>query len=153
MTIINGGNQHGQSSSTIRIETDGSTGTEMNLGDQYDQSTRDLHVIDKSRGKSPEAARQAVAAKSTPSATERSPWFSGSFYLVAFLLTLVTVALISNSAPLWALPLGAVTALIAVAVVGALELRRSGHLSETNFLKLMAKAIAQLPNLLKGKVK
>lgn len=91
----------------------------------------------------------AVAAKDR--AQRRTPWASGSFYLVALVAAIFALLVVGRALPLWALPIVAMAAVLIVATIGALQLRQDERLSERNFLKLMLTVLARLPSLLQSK--
>jgi len=76
-----------------------------------------------------------------------SPWVSGGFYLVTFVVIVVGLAVIAKSISGWILPMIIIGGLIALSVIGAFDLRRSDLLSERNFLQLMTISFRQLPLL------
>jgi internalin A len=90
------------------------------------------------------AAPVATAAKS-----DSSPWLSGSFYLVALVAIVVLFAVISNYVAWYVLPIVIIGGLLAVGIVGALQLRQDERLSQANFLTLMIESFKRLP-LLRG---
>jgi hypothetical protein len=75
----------------------------------------------------------------------RSPWASGSFYLVAVVVMFALLGVIGSLLPIWVLPLIIVGGLLAVSIIGALQLRQDERLSDESFLKLMALALERLP--------
>lgn len=76
-----------------------------------------------------------------------SLWVNGGFYLVAFAVIIALLAAVARTIPVWLLPIILIGGLVAVSVIGALELRRSDKLSQSNFLQLMALTFRQLPLL------
>jgi hypothetical protein len=74
-----------------------------------------------------------------------SPWVSGSFYLLALLLVLATLAVIANVVPIWILPAVIVGGLLGLSLIGTLQLRQDRRLSEEGFLRLMWLTLRQLP--------
>lgn len=74
-----------------------------------------------------------------------NPWVSGSFYLTVAVVALVLLGVLANTVPLWALPAIIVAGVLLVCVVGGLQLRNDGRLSESNFLKLMGLTFRGLP--------
>jgi Flp pilus assembly protein TadB len=89
----------------------------------------------------------AIAARDRE--RRRTPWASGSFYLVVLVVAVLVLLLVGRALPLWALPITAVAAVLIVVIVGALQLRQDERLSERNFLRLMAAVLARLPSLLR----
>jgi hypothetical protein len=91
----------------------------------------------------------ATAAKDREQ--RRTPWASGSFYLVALVVAIFALLAVGRALPLWALPIVAAAAVLIVATIGALQLRHDERLSERNFLKLMLTVLARLPSLLRSR--
>lgn len=95
-----------------------------------------------------EAERRGLAeqaeAERRAAAKLASPWMSGSFYLIASVAIVGVVLVVATVLPLWALPLVTISALVLLAVVGALQLRQDAKLSEKHFLALMRLAMSQL---------
>jgi hypothetical protein len=79
----------------------------------------------------------------------RSPWVSGSFYLVAILAILSVLLAAGAILPWWVVPLVVVGGVVGVALVGALQLRQDARLSQESFLRLMSVALSHLPPLTK----
>lgn len=98
---------------------------------------------------------ERVFREATKDAHERSmsrhvsPWVSGSFYLLALLLVLATLAVIANVVPIWILPAVIVGGLLGLSLIGTLQLRQDRRLSEEGFLRLIWLTLRQLPT---GKV-
>ena len=84
-----------------------------------------------------------------PQQRSRNPWVSGSFYLFAAVVILALLAVISNTIPSYALAVVFIGGLLAIAIVGALQLRNDDTLSEENFVTLMIETFKRMP-LLKG---
>jgi internalin A len=85
-----------------------------------------------------------------------SSWRSGSFYIAAFVILLSAMVgaaiLVTNYVSLQAgitLSLILIASLLAVGIVGALQLRHDDKFSDDNFLQLMVEAFKRLP-LLRG---
>lgn len=78
---------------------------------------------------------------------ESNPWKTGSFYLVAAVVLIVVLAIISANLSWYAVITVLIGGLLALAVVGALQLRSDESLSEENFLKLMLETFRRLPLL------
>ena len=76
-----------------------------------------------------------------------NPWRSGSFYLVTLVIILALLAVIGTYVSWYALPIVIVGALLAIAIVGALQLRQDKGLSEANFLDLMIETYKRMPLL------
>lgn len=78
-----------------------------------------------------------------------SPWFSGSFYLVAFIVILVAIGALQNFVSGWAFPLALVGSILGLCVVGAFQLRNDERLSERSFLILMRLSLGRLIAMLR----
>ena len=74
-----------------------------------------------------------------------SPWLSGSFYLVVFIVVIAALSVVGKILPIFALPAVIIGGLIALSVIGALQLRHDERLGEKNFLELMALSFKYLP--------
>ena len=79
----------------------------------------------------------------------QSPWNSGFFYLFALSLIAIVFAVISYFIAWYVLPVVIIGALLAIGMVGALQLRQDNRFSEKNFLKLIVEAYKQFPLLRK----
>lgn len=76
-----------------------------------------------------------------------NPWVSGSFYLFVIVVAGSGLLAAAKILPLVALPIIVVGAVLALAIVGALQLRNDDRLKEESFLKLMALSFKYLPLL------
>lgn len=76
-----------------------------------------------------------------------NPWLSGSFYL--FVVVVVGAGLLAAAKilPLIALPIIVIGSIVALSIIGALQLRNDGRLRDEPFLKLMALSFRYLPLL------
>lgn len=74
-----------------------------------------------------------------------NPWVSGSFYLVAFLSVITLLLVAGQIVNVVVLPVVLIGGLIAIGVIGALQLRNDSKLSQKSFLSLMALSYRQLP--------
>ena len=74
-----------------------------------------------------------------------SPWASGSFYLTVFVVVIASLLVVANTIPIIALPLVLLGGIIALSVIGALQLRQDSQLSQRNFLELMGLTFKYLP--------
>ena len=90
--------------------------------------------------------------KTKPSNVSPSPWASGSFYLIVFIVVVAAFSVVGKVLPALVLPLILIGAILALSVVGALQMRQDEKLSEENFLKLMALSFKYLPWLRSRKV-
>ncbi|MBI3586536.1 MAG: leucine-rich repeat domain-containing protein, partial [Ignavibacteriales bacterium] len=75
----------------------------------------------------------------------KSPWANGSFYLFVFVVVISALGVLSNSVPLYALPLILIAGILFVPIIGALQLKQDEHLSDKSFVELMKITISQLP--------
>jgi hypothetical protein len=74
----------------------------------------------------------------------RSPWFSGAFYLVAALILLTALTIVAGNTKPLAFPVVVVAAFAGLTLIGALQLRNDGRLSEQNFMKLVDLALKRV---------
>jgi len=94
------------------------------------------------------------------SPSKNNPWTAGSFYLLAFVVIVATVAAIVvvlskygiSWATLAALPVVVITGLLGVGIVGGLQLRNDERLADRRFVELMIESYKRLP-LLRGGAK
>lgn len=70
----------------------------------------------------------------------QGPWRAGLFYLTCLVTITVVILAASKMVPLWALPVVVIAALISLVVLGALQLRQDGKVSEKNLLQLITAA-------------
>jgi len=84
-----------------------------------------------------------------PTNDKKSPWGSGSFYVVALVAILALLAIISTNVHGTDLLIVIIGSLLFIVVIGALQLRQDEGLSEVNFLKLMIESLKRMP-LLRG---
>ncbi len=74
-----------------------------------------------------------------------NPWISGSFYLVALLIIMAFLLVVGRVVSVVVIPFVIIGGVVAVAIVGALQLRNDSRLSQKNFIELMALSFRQLP--------
>ena len=74
-----------------------------------------------------------------------SPWASGSFYLVVFVIVIAALSVVGRILPIIALPIVFIAGIIALSVIGAFQMRQDSKLSEKSFLELMALSFKYLP--------
>jgi len=79
-----------------------------------------------------------------------NPWLSGSFYLFAVVLLIIVALTAARIVTVFMLPIVLIFGIVALSVVGAMQLRHDGNLSEKSFLSLMLASLKSLP-LLKRK--
>lgn len=75
----------------------------------------------------------------------RSPWYSGAFYLSAAAVLIVLLLAVGHWAPWYAVPLvilGAITLLI---IIGSLQMRQDGNLSDRGFVRVMGDVLRHVP--------
>ena len=87
----------------------------------------------------------AMSQKRKPQRPTRNPWISGSFYLATMAIVLALFLAASRLVNPLILPIVIAGAILAVSVIGALQLRQDKSLNEKNFLKLMLLTFRQLP--------
>src|SRR5258708_7459273 len=87
----------------------------------------------------------AVLEKMKPSKVYPNPWVSGSFYLIVFIVIIAAFAVVGKVLPSYVLPIILIGAILALSVIGALQMRQDEKLSEENFLKLMTLSFKYLP--------
>jgi hypothetical protein len=87
----------------------------------------------------------ADAAVRHESVKLRSPWVSGTFYLMALAIVVALLLAAGNILPIWTLPLVIIGGVLLLAVVGALQLRQDDRLSDQGFVKLMSETLVRLP--------
>lgn len=84
-------------------------------------------------------------AAATHEPVVRSAWANGLFYLFVFVVVAGVVAWIAGSLDPLALGIVVIAGLIAVPLIGALQLSMDKRLSQKTFLELMRLVIRQLP--------
>ena len=95
--------------------------------------------------------RQRMDTPPPPTPPKRNPWTSGSFFLVALVVITAAFAITSTYVPWYAFPIILIAAILAVGIVGALQLRNDEGLAETNFMSLMIETYKRLPLLKQDK--
>lgn len=85
----------------------------------------------------------------TASNIARSSWVSGSFYLSAIVILIALFLVVAKTVNFVVLPIVIIGGLLAVSLLGALQLRMDANLSEKNFIELMAFTLKQLPLICK----
>jgi hypothetical protein len=109
--------------------------TQIVQGDQYNISGNSGDV----KIKSPTTEVAATMNE------RRNPWISGSFYLIVFVVVVVALSVAGHVLSTLALPIVVIGGLLALSIIGALQVRQDERLSEENFLKLMALSFKYLP--------
>ncbi len=74
----------------------------------------------------------------------KSPWFSGAFYLTVFISAISILSVAQNYVSGWAFPLIVIGGTVGTVLIGALQLRNDGRLSEKNFLSLVRLSLGRL---------
>jgi hypothetical protein len=136
MTELKFGDQHDKSKAQFHITTASSSATKVEVGSQYDQSTREVTIRDSSTGTTQRPAISAAAKEQLPNPNQI--WTSGSFFLIALLISAVTFAALAKKLEWYAVPAVIVAALLAVYLLALILMPKSG-LSEKGFQKLMLK--------------
>jgi Flp pilus assembly protein TadB len=72
---------------------------------------------------------------------DRSPWRAGLFYLVCLISVAVLFMAVGRLVPIWAVPAVLVASLVGVLILGALQQRQDGKLTEHGFLDLIQAAL------------
>lgn len=116
-----------------------------------DYSRRRKPVISVRGHKSEEVKDVSIALMSELERQEskaiRNPWISGSFYLAVMLIITSLFLVIAKLVHPIIFPVVCIAAFLGVSIIGALQLRHDGSLSEKNFIELMALTFRQLPFL------
>jgi hypothetical protein len=139
MSKITFGDQMDSSKSGIKITTEGTSKTDIRVGEMKNNSQRFVEIIDRTGKGGAEPIFQS------------STLLTGSFYLVTFIIIIAVIATVASKVSWWALPLIIVSTMLSVSLIGAFELRKSEKLKEENFLKLMLKIFGFVPQILKFK--
>src|SRR5260370_3395690 len=74
----------------------------------------------------------------------QNPWKSGSFYLIGFLSIIIILLIAGKVLPLFTLPIVVICGILALAIIGALQLRQDNRLTEENFLNLVSLSLTKL---------
>ena len=93
--------------------------------------------------------RMEPEPETTASSVSASPWGSGLFYLVGVIVIMVLIPLISKFTSWYVVSSAIIGGLLAIAVIGGLQLRHDERLGEKNFLTLMGMSFKRM-SLLKG---
>jgi hypothetical protein len=80
----------------------------------------------------------------------RGPWRAGLFYLLCLAVVTTVFLVASNLAPIWALPMVLAAAIIGVVVLGALQQRQDGRLTERGFVSVVGAALRNAGSLGRG---
>ncbi len=79
----------------------------------------------------------------------RNPWLAGSFYLCGIAVIGVLFLVIARTVNVLVLPIVLIASILAISVVGALQLKNDDSLKEKSFLELMGLTFKYLPLLRK----
>jgi amino acid transporter len=87
-----------------------------------------------------------------------SPWRSGSFYLVSYVVAIATILIaiivLNKYGVSWTtgafIPLILIGGILSIGIIGANQLKNDGQLSDESYVKLMIESYKRLP-LLRGK--
>lgn len=77
-------------------------------------------------------------------------WMSGSFYVFSTILIITVLAVISSILPWYSVGIIFVSGLLAITIIGALQLRNDKNLSEENFIQLIKETLKHLPVVIKS---
>jgi hypothetical protein len=95
------------------------------------------------------ASRLAAEAADRAAVTlPRSPWVAGSFYLTCMVTMVALLLVVAEVLPVLALPVVLIAGVIALTIIGALQLRHDRRLTEKGFLELMGIVLSKLPLLI-----
>jgi len=81
-----------------------------------------------------------------PPKPPKTPWASGSFYLVATILVIIVISVVSYLSPIM-LPIVIIGSILVVLVMAASQLRYDDKLKEGNFLSFILEIFKHLPLL------
>jgi hypothetical protein len=115
---------------------------------QYQSVMKQVNTYEDALREAQDLAQQLAAANKTAAAAtmlRHNAWVNGSFYLVAMLSVLALLAAISTVVKLVLLPVLIIGGILAVTVIGALQLRNDDQLSQENFISLMGLTFRELP--------
>jgi len=79
-----------------------------------------------------------------PESASVGPWTSGSFYVIAFVVIVGEFFYAATKVGWWVVPIVAITGILSISVIGALQLRHDDRLKDESFLKLMTTTLRQL---------
>jgi len=77
----------------------------------------------------------------------RGPWRAGLFYLLCLVVLATLILVISQHVSIWVLPVVVFAALLGVVVLGALQLRQDGRVSEKTLLAMVNAALRNAKSL------
>ena len=92
-----------------------------------------------------ESVANIVQEDNKKAPTVKSAWANGSFYLLTFAVVIAGLGVLARTVPAYTLAAILTAGIIFVPLIGALQLKQDGRLSEKGFLELMKMAIGQLP--------
>jgi|GEM_PF-3520563 len=122
-----------------------SCGAEITVGNEGTK----IHVTGTNAEEVAQVARQLASDLSShrQSRTLRTPWVSGTFYLVCVIAVIAVLLVAGRVLPAWALPIVVIGAVVIVTTVGAFQLRQDDRIGERNFVALMGATLRHLPQL------
>lgn len=125
----------------------GTLGTCMQCGATVRLGNVDIRVEGANADEVSRVTRELVEDASTREQAQsvKSPWVTGTFYLVALAMVVGLLLIAGSVLPVWTLPVIIVGAVLLMAVVGALQLRHDDRLGDESFVKLMGEALRRLP--------
>jgi len=89
----------------------------------------------------PSTSKRSVATK------RNNAWINGSFYLAAIAILAALFAWIGNQVPWYVFPIVLIGAILAVGLIGALQLRNDDRLTQKSFMELVIETYKRLPLL------
>lgn len=81
----------------------------------------------------------------------QSPWLSGSFYLVLFIVVISSLAIIGKILPPYYLPIVITGAILLLAVISAFQMSNDGKLEDKDLKDIIGLSVKGIPNLFKSK--
>lgn len=84
---------------------------------------------------------------------DKSPWISGSFYLLVAIIVVAGLAVISNMIPWYLLPIIIVGGVLIIGLIGILQLRNDEKLKDESFVSLIGETYKRLPLLFRRRNK
>jgi hypothetical protein len=138
MTGFTFGKQTGKSKARYEFETYGNSNIEVTVGDQHDESVRDVLLTDRPVSSQPVRERRDINVRKQGGQIEgRELWVKGSFFLVVMFTMTALIAIISMKVSWYAIPL-TVLGGIGFTYLVALALLPQAKLSEKGLLHVLA---------------
>jgi hypothetical protein len=85
--------------------------------------------------------------KKRPIMKKNNPWLSGSFYLTAAILVIITLGVLSNTVDWYLLPIVLIAGILIIGLIGVLQLRNDDRISDKSFSSLIKETYRRLPLL------